>query len=320
MSFLNTGVVILLAPSYELAVPLPASISIEAEYGTQVKEGRLYTAAHHQPIGVRDGEWTDIEEGGHAVAPIVDVQIPNIKEGIILVSHLDLDTVGGCLRAMGADLDWYMDGDFAAAAAEMDVRGPHRMPEILERMVRDHHLLPARAKKYKKQFHAWWALSRRVRYARDEVHDVTSHVVEAAHLLRRINRMDPDVIDAGEDWAEAREAARAASFVSASTFKSGHTVLLRKRIEGEFVNAQYEHEGGVADIIIGYKPEGGEITISTSRPVPELDCREFMQEVYGPEAGGKNGIAGSPREASLGLADATELLERLQEHLWRPQT
>jgi hypothetical protein len=75
---------------------------VEAEYGSVVIEGTVYTAAHHQPSGPYVGD--HVVPGGRP-APCNDTAIPPVAwdvEGgpVALVSHLDLDTVGGLLRAV----------------------------------------------------------------------------------------------------------------------------------------------------------------------------------------------------------------------------
>ena len=91
------NVKVLLAPNLPLAVELTPDITVEAEYGSTVVWGRHYTAAHHQPSGPFMGRHL---AGGTAPSPCNDTRIPLLETGVILVSHLDLDTVGGVLRAL----------------------------------------------------------------------------------------------------------------------------------------------------------------------------------------------------------------------------
>ena len=81
-------------------------LTVEAEYGATVVEGSVYTAAHHQPAGSKYA-------GDHVVAggrpsPCVDKGIPLFFQEIpwfVGISHVDLDTIGGVLRALPAAAD-----------------------------------------------------------------------------------------------------------------------------------------------------------------------------------------------------------------------
>lgn len=79
-------------------------LTVEAEYGATVIEGRLYTAAHHQPAG-SPYAGDHVVEGGRP-SPCIDPNIPQVREGDILLSHLDLDSIGGVLYGScgGCDL------------------------------------------------------------------------------------------------------------------------------------------------------------------------------------------------------------------------
>src|SRR3990167_9771666 len=88
---------VLLAVDWAAAQTVAADVTIEAEYGVNVAVGALATAAHHQASG---------PYGPTAVAPCNDRQLSSLdpnRVSTILVSHLDLDTVGGCLRVLGHD-------------------------------------------------------------------------------------------------------------------------------------------------------------------------------------------------------------------------
>lgn len=54
-------------------------------------------------------------------------------------------------------------------------------------------------------------------------------------------------------------------------------------------------------------------------PVPGVSCSELVQELWGPEAGGRDTIAGSPRGRAMTLADANKAVIRLQALLTPPK-
>ena len=95
---------VLHAPTADLArsIVLPV-LTVEAEYGSYVCEGRFYTAAHHQGEGPYAGRHLPGHEGTGRPAPCNDDGITMIgEEDVVVVSHIDLDTLGGCLRATGS--------------------------------------------------------------------------------------------------------------------------------------------------------------------------------------------------------------------------
>ena len=83
---------ILLAPSYELAIEAMSKedvkATVEAEYGSHTMLGELITMAHHGA-------------NSHNPAPCNWGPVPQIEDGVILVSHLDLDTIGGVMKLLG---------------------------------------------------------------------------------------------------------------------------------------------------------------------------------------------------------------------------
>jgi hypothetical protein len=47
--------------------------------------------------------------------------------------------------------------------------------------------------------------------------------------------------------------------------------------------------------IVAYNDSLGSITISLADPIKGVSCREVVQTLWGQQAGGHDGIAGSPR-------------------------
>lgn len=80
---------VMLAPSRELAENVQdVAATVEAEYGDYCVEGNEVTLAHH---GSRSSN----------PAPCNTPNVPTLSGGTILVSHLDLDAIGGVLDLMG---------------------------------------------------------------------------------------------------------------------------------------------------------------------------------------------------------------------------
>jgi len=80
------------------------------------------------------------------------------------------------------------------------------------------------------------------------------------------------------------------------------SILVRITSGRDFVNHLYVDLDGVpARAIVSYNRDSGSVTVSLADPIPGVSCREILQGMWGPEAGGHDGIARSPREADLGL-------------------
>lgn len=290
---------ILLAPTLDLALTIPApDLTVEAEYGATVVEGSRYTAAHHQPAGPYAG--SHVQPGGRR-APCCDRDIPFCSSvRTCLVSHLDLDTIGGCLRAMRVEVFGPEHAQFWSFAEYVDTHGPHRA----EAFARDNHLRPEL-----RRLRAWWAWSRAnlPRVPRDMVTDVSERVTEAGRALARILADDVDMIAAGTTFAAAE-----ADLAARTLVRVAGPVLVR-RSAGEFVSALYTVAGGAcAAGIAALDTVTGAVTISLAAPIPGVSCREIVQGLWGPAAGGHDGIAGSPRGQAMTDADLDAATDALR--------
>ena len=265
---------ILLAPTAELGrqviEQIKPEITVEAEYGGFVAEGTLYTAAHHQATGPYAGSTRP--------SPCNDPAIPLLPEaGTILVSHLDLDTIGGCARALGK-LRLELS-EFWRAAEFADFNPPHRLPEM-----------PGLQKQTLDQLSAWNAWSgSRPRLDRTKIHDVTDEVMLSISTIDKIAAGDSTLLHLGQELKKEEEILKENSFAG---YEDG--VLLR-RTTGAFVNHLYEHENSIAPAIVSFNETAGSITISYSSPEGLKSARSVVQDLWGKEAGGHQGIGGSPR-------------------------
>ena len=301
---------ILLAPSADLArgvlAATPVSLTVEAEYGSYVAEGARYTAAHHQPAGSRFAG-NHVVKGGRR-SPCCDENIPSLEEGeVVLVSHIDLDTFGGCLRAMPEFADlfptstpptssssvaeipaWGDLGAFWSLAEFIDVRGQHKLGEAE---------MPPRTLR---QIYAYWAWSKSPaggpRLPRDQVTDVTDLVRSAGEVLRRIFADDEALLAAGDAYKAEGDALNARTF----SRRAGNVIARVATRSREFCNHLYVDPDGVpARAVACLNAETGSVTISLADPVPGVSCRSIVQRLWGSEAGGHDGIAGSPRERRM---------------------
>jgi hypothetical protein len=288
-----------LAPSLDLAltVPAPILVTVEAEYGAVVIEGSLYTAAHHQPAG-SPFAGNHIVMGGRP-APCNDEDIPELDSedvsGTILISHLDLDTIGGVLRAEGRRGLFLGYKSFWALAGWVDVHGVHKLGLV---GASDQDLW---------RLNAWWAYSKGMpRLPRDRVSDVTEIIHAAGDALAGILTGDEVLLAAGDTFRAAEAELNQRTFRHVS---DGGIIARVSDRPGDFVSHLYRMpDGSVGEAIVAWNTANGTITVSRSNPSPELSCREMVQGLWGPEAGGHDGIAGSPRGRVMTEADFGQLL------------
>tara|TARA_R100001594_G_C4019961_1_gene258925 strand:+ start:371 stop:1294 length:924 start_codon:yes stop_codon:yes gene_type:complete len=296
---------VIIAPSADIAKTIEADVTVEAEYGSVVAKGSVYTAAHHQP-GMEN-----------LPAPCVDENIPTLDEATILVSHLDLDTIGGVLRVFGSPV---MDKapSFWKLAAFVDKAGPHKLGES------------GASETDIKRLYAFWAWMKKnvEHFSRDEATIITETIIDCEAVINEIidgstsideglyyNKfIQPDLLRDGEIMREDEMKLNRSTFITAST---NGKVLFRITSsdpvdEQGFCNHLYnDPDGETYAGVVAWDKFVGSITISLDVSIEGVSCREIMQEAFGPEAGGHDNIAGSPRETKMSLGDAADCVERL---------
>lgn len=274
------SVKVILAPTWELAKDLEPEVTVEAEYGANVKEGTQKTLAHHS------GKY----KGGPAVSTMKPAPLAS---GTILVSHLDLDTIIACLDLLGKG-DKVSDS-LREISGFVDVNGPHRLDEL--------NLTEENVDK----IHSWWAREEALeRKPRDKVSDVTNDVLQAGETLSKIEIGDEEHIQKGKAFRQQGEKLDAGSFV-----KVVGDVVVRK--SDQFVNHLYKHDKKVFKGVAALNTKFNSVTVSLERPAAGVSCRDVVQALWGSEAGGHDGIAGSPRGKVMtekDLDDAAEALDK----------
>jgi len=265
------------------------TVTVEAEYGDRVVRGSCGTMAHHGPRGGVGSKCPCLYVAGD-----LGLVRPDYGETVVGISHIDLDTIGGLwavFEAAGAfphpKPDKPSAWPFWRAAAFVDLNGPHRADRTKETYL---------------QLAAYWAFGRenRVYPPRDGgVKDVTVDVVEHLHALHEILTPGADRHDermrAGANLIDAEAELETKSFRSAFRQKGGAPIVLFRESD-RFVNHLYRHGDEVAAAVVGYNTDTGEVTVSfEAGDKSPISARRFVQLLYGPEAGGHHGIAGSPR-------------------------
>jgi hypothetical protein len=129
------------------------------------------------------------------------------------------------------------------------------------------------------------------------VTDVADQVQGAEFALRQILAEEGGLLEAGDEFRLAEDALNKRSFVQ---MEDGVIV----RVADAFTNHLYATpEGELAKAVVAFNTVTGGITMSLADPIPGVSAREIVQGLWGAEAGGQAGIAGSPRGQRMTLAN-----------------
>lgn len=256
---------ILLAPTFEQADTIKADATVEAEYGDLCIAGSKIALAHH---GSRSNN----------PAPC-NTNVTPLEKGTILLSHIDLDAIGGCLAVMG---EKYEDKDFWKAAEYIDINGTHHIhdfsKDIQEKL---------------NAFYCWNNTKERIRYS--EITDVTNIIEENKNVLNIIlDERHPehdDYIKKGIEWEkDISSAVESKLFKETDSYRAFIT-------DGVFCAASYysPKDDEIKPATITLNTKFNSITIAFEDGGKKCSAREIVQSLWGNEAGGRDGIAGSPR-------------------------
>jgi len=288
--------IVILAPTPQLATDTlrlnpPPALTIGAEYGGFVLEGAKYTAAHHQPLG-------SPYVGRHITpfgkpAPCNDSSIPKINDDeVALISHIDIDTLGGLMRATD---QFENNSVFWFYAEHIDTNGIHKA----------------------KQDHPCWVLYNGLNAWINENHpeidssrnnDVTNFCYKAFDFITEMLMDGQESTRMGNAHIYLQEKLDESTFV-----KSLPCGLIVRRTRGDKVNHLYREENA----IISYDEKHKKIRISTADPIKNLSCRRLVQEWWGDRAGGHDQIAGSARGQLMSEDQFKEAIERFETELTR---
>jgi len=199
---------------------------------------------------------------------------------IILVSHLDLDTVGGVLALMGCKPE---NDSFWEAAAFTDLNGPHR---VVGSAHESQHAALA----------AYWELNQQVPASTTYV-DVTDIFELHEERVVQIANSCRFTLAKGEAHLESLKAQELALEESSFVGMRGRVTL---RQSDQFVNGFYHR----SDVVLALNPEHGSLTLSFNDD--SGNAADLMKAFFGPEAGGHAGIAGTPREKKYTTDDLTD--------------
>ena len=288
---MNNDVSIFIANNADALRKLDLEATVEAEFGDEVVEGSQVTLAHH---GSRSSN----------LPPCVQFEAPVLVEGgAIGVSHFDLDTLGGVMILLGYNpCAWDADREraelcFWDLAAFVDVNGPHRLNDFKSKYSQE---VVSCAVRWLRAFWAWSSINKVFAPRDGSSLDCTDFFHSASEIVYRLFNNDEELLKEGEEWLKRQEGLNEESFECVDGNK--HLVVLR--VSDKFVNHLYQlPDGRMASVVVALNTKFGSITVSRESDAVLFNCREFVQELWGPEAGGHDGIAGSPREKEFNFDD-----------------
>lgn len=283
---------VILAPSYDIAKNIKAEATVEAEYGDECLEGTMVTLAHHGPRS-------------NNPAPCNTPDVPELPPfATVVVSHIDLDTLGGIYALQGRKPEDYR---FWEAAEMIDVKGAHHIHE-LDKDIQD-------------KLNAYYAYNDgqpRQRYT--EAIDVTKQIDDTYNVVNAIVDInDPEhdkLITAGKEWAQTRE-----KEVEDQLVYENKDVRVFDT-NGIFCAASYfsPNQNTICPATVTYNEKFKSITLAFEDGGKQLNAKEIVQELWGSEAGGREGIAGSPRNVEMTKNDLAKLVNELTERQLKLKT
>ena len=289
-------VTIVLAPTLALAEGYAGEhyvdATVEAEYGDICIEGKKATLAHHGP------------RSGNPAPCNAEVDPLNGERTTILLSHIDLDALGGIMALTGEKPD---DKEFWKAAEYIDVNGSHHMHDLPQN-VQD-------------KLNAFYAVEDGLREEegpvdRSSISDVTEAVAKRVSAVEIIlDERHPEhgkYISAGKEWVEKIEAAVEQQHICDT--KNARVFIT----EGPFTAASYyspENEK-IMPATVTFNKKFDAITVAFAdggNADGDKNARKIVQSLWGKEAGGREGIAGSPRGKAMTLRDLVKAVEAVEE-------
>ena len=284
------GIEILLVPSSmtieELnKMGIKPDATVEAEYGEHVIEAPI-TLAHH------------VEKYKNCPAPC-NAKVEILPDNsVILISHIDLDTIGGCLALMGLKPE---DDKFWTAEEFIDVNGPQYISK-LPQDIQD-------------QFNAYAEFSdkNRIQIPKD-ITDVIDIILQHGDVISKIISRDEELIQRGREWIRG-----AVGRVERCLTVENAYVRVFNSKEGIPCLGSYHSPMTGRDIpsTIVLNGKSKAISVAFADGGKQISAEDFVRSLWGQEAGGHSGIAGSPRGQEMTTDDlymaANEITRRYKE-------
>ncbi len=279
---------VILVPRYMTSeelkeVGIIPSATVEAEYGEKVIEGEQITLAHH----------TDKYKNNPSPCNTLDIPVL-ADNNTIVVSHLDLDTLGGIAALLGRKKE---DAKFWEAAEFIDLNGPHNLFQIGEDS--------------REKYEAYQAYNVNNRIPRFEGNtDITDIVLKHLEIIDRVIDRDETLISNGKEWSNTTKE----KIEQCLVFENSNVRAFNSP-EGIFCSAAYysEKQGKVIPATVTLNGKFKSVSLAMADGGKEFSAKEMVQELWGKEAGGHPGIAGSPRGKEMTEEDMKLLMQKVNE-------
>jgi hypothetical protein len=195
--------------------------------------------------------------------------------------------------------------EFWELAAFVDVHGPHKLSES------------GVSSKTLRQLYAVWAWQQAHRSdldtrCSDEEPFKVFDLEDFRPWIETLNRIlsgDEDLLTSGDKFREDGEILNSSSFIELES-----DVVVR--VSNSFTNHLYNApDGTVGKAVVALSTRTHGITVSLADPIEGFSVAEFLQDLFGPEAGGRNVIGGTPRGQFCKLYDLLRTATYLREKL-----
>ena len=212
------------------------------------------------------------------VPPACRAVVKSLEKGTILISSLDLDTIGGVLAITG---DKPKDTEFWKAIAYLDINGTHNLYKLSQDVQDKVNVLLA-----------WQAFQPHMKY--DKPTNVTSIIAQGANILKAtLDERHPKhdaVIQKGKEWAKINTQAIESQLVD-------ETPTLRTFITNGIpcANAFYSPtQNQVVSATLTLDKETNRITIATLDGNSTFSARDIAKQLWGSRVDGDEILAMSP--------------------------
>ncbi len=275
-----------LVPEYKTieelkSVEIFPDASVEAEYGNQVIEGKLVTLAHHA------------EKYRNNPVPCCTDTIVLPENAVIVISHIDLDTIGGCLSLIGCKP---VSESFWEGAGFIDCNGIHHIKE-----------LPETVQEQLNSYYAWNFENHLERSL--EIRDVTDIILEHGKIIESILNGNQDLLDKGKVWYKEQERKTESCLVW-----ENEKLRIFQIEDNTFCAAAYYSPKlkTVAQATLSYNLTKKSITLAFEDGGKVCSAADIVRELWGELAGGHRGIAGSPRNQEMTKCDWERVQEKMK--------
>jgi hypothetical protein len=283
---------VILAKNVNIARFVKPTIAIEAEWGSYFAEGSRITMNHH-------GQ--NSKNPAPCVTP-VEESIAMNSDDVIVISHIDLDTIGGMMQCLNlCSVKLKKNKKFWELAAFIDINGAHKINEF-EGLTED----------LERKINSYWAFFQKPenlapRFSDDDTYfDVTELVFKHIIAIIQIIQDDEELLAQGDEFKKNTEELNNSTFVE---IKNG--VIFRIVNSEDFVNHLYTTpKGEIGEAVVSFNNVLKSITISTADEIDGFDCCRFLQKILGLAAGGRTNIAGGDRNFKYSVETAEEIFEK----------